>query len=246
MIRPLYKAEEPFMEVPVGHGFQGVMMYDDKDDKVQCHLCGKWYSFLAPHLSSTHKLTSIDYKLEFGLPMNIGLCSQEFSRKKSVYALRMIEDLKPGFGDHAGKKLPAGFHKRRNYVRKQRKVYPAYQNKFGLCALQMKSRYEVVAEIVKRSPTKADIEQYDPKLERAMYRNYGGINGFKKAHGIPQRFKQTGHSEIAIAAFIRKLSHDLHRKPKSIDVKAGADISRQTIYNKFGSWEAALQYSGLK
>ena len=36
MIRPLYKSVEPFMEVPMGHGFLGVVMYDEDDDKVQC------------------------------------------------------------------------------------------------------------------------------------------------------------------------------------------------------------------
>lgn len=40
MIKPLYKAQAPFMEVKRGYGYQGVVMYDDAEDKVQCHICG--------------------------------------------------------------------------------------------------------------------------------------------------------------------------------------------------------------
>lgn len=47
MIKPLYKAQAPFMEVKRGYGYQGVVMYDDAEDKVQCHICGGGSCFQA-------------------------------------------------------------------------------------------------------------------------------------------------------------------------------------------------------
>ena len=35
MIKPLYKAVEPFMEVKSGYGYQGVLLYDDIADRLQ-------------------------------------------------------------------------------------------------------------------------------------------------------------------------------------------------------------------
>ena len=66
MIKPLYKAIEPFMEVKRGHGYQGVVMYDDIEDKLQCHICGKFYENLGQHIWMGHKIKSADYKIDFG------------------------------------------------------------------------------------------------------------------------------------------------------------------------------------
>lgn len=245
MIRPLYKAHEPFMEVPTGHGFQGVIMYDDKEDKIQCHLCGKWFAFLTPHLNREHRKTADDYRLAFGLPMRIGLCGAAVSRQRSVNARHLIAENK-GFSASAGK-LSKNFHKKRRYKRKPGSLHAASVNRVGLCLLQMKARYEVVAHTVGHYPTKAEIKQYDPRLERAMVRRHGGLNGFRKVHGLPLRYKRPViHTEIVIAAFLRNLSRELQRKPRSVDILPGEAVSRQTIYNKFGSWEAALQYAGIR
>ena len=234
------------MEVQRGHGFQGVMMLDDVEDRVQCHICGKWFKMLAGHLGKAHDTNTLDYKIEYGLPLKIGLCSPTMSAVKSRLTLARFKGKRDGFTRSAGT-FVRGFHKRRKYRRAYSERKTAFhRNKFGICELQMKSRYDVVQQMCGHVPDQEEVRKYDQKLYKAMWNYYKGLNGFRKAHGIPLKFGQTGHSEIAIAAFLRKLAFDLKRRPNSMDVKAGGDISRQTIYNRFGSWKAAMAYSGIK
>ena len=47
------------------HGEIGVLAEDG--ERVQCHICGKWFKFLDPHLRKAHVVSSADYKSTFGL-----------------------------------------------------------------------------------------------------------------------------------------------------------------------------------
>ena len=85
MIRSLYKAQEPFMLAPDGHGYMGVVMYDDVTDSVQCHICGKWFEHLGIHSVKGHKLSADEYKLRFGLTMRTALCGKEISTFRAKF-----------------------------------------------------------------------------------------------------------------------------------------------------------------
>jgi predicted transcriptional regulator len=48
----------------------GELPYDPDDDRVQCHLCGRWYrSIGSSHLYRVHGWTLDDYRDAFHLPM---------------------------------------------------------------------------------------------------------------------------------------------------------------------------------
>lgn len=49
------------------HGQLGVLSYDAIEDKVQCHICGKWFRGLNNHVFRTHGWAADDYREEFGL-----------------------------------------------------------------------------------------------------------------------------------------------------------------------------------
>jgi len=63
------------------HGELGVLEYDLVEDKVRCHVCGRWRVYLAPHLRWYHDLTPDEYREEFGLNMGQPLCTPTLSEK---------------------------------------------------------------------------------------------------------------------------------------------------------------------
>jgi len=56
--------EERAMKI---YGNVGIVAYDPVEDKLQCHLCGKWRRGLSTHVVKAHGWTADDYREEFGL-----------------------------------------------------------------------------------------------------------------------------------------------------------------------------------
>lgn len=63
-------------------GEVGLLAYDAIEDKVQCHMCGKWFQFLPGHLRK-HGVTGFEYKEQFGLNRSHALCGKANSRYRS-------------------------------------------------------------------------------------------------------------------------------------------------------------------
>lgn len=242
MIRPLYKAEAPFMEVNVGHGFQGVIMYDDKEDKVQCHLCGKWYRHVGLHAQGAHKIASDDYKDRFGLTRKIALCATSVSSTRSgvMNRLRSSGRMPPC------KRLSRAFYKRRKFRNGQATV--SFKNRNGLCDLQMFTRYQVVKKIVGHEPTCLELRKYDSAL-MGVIGNRGTLNSYKKSIGEQTRSKaRPSIPDIELIAMLRKWAHENNSRPRSSDfVVAKNGYPGRTVFCKhFGSWNNALRTAGLK
>lgn len=53
----------------------------DDGEKVQCHLCGKWFTTLPLHLIKTHKTEIDKYKEQFGLNRTQPLVSKKHSER---------------------------------------------------------------------------------------------------------------------------------------------------------------------
>ncbi len=49
----------------------------DDGEKVQCHLCGKWFSHLGNHALYKHKIAPDDYRAVYGLNRTTGLISNK-------------------------------------------------------------------------------------------------------------------------------------------------------------------------
>lgn len=79
----LYHYKEPFMKFEGGFGFQGVLLFDGKTDKVQCHLCGNWMDYLPNHLMREHSMKASAYKDLVGLRQSTALLN-EAQREKLI------------------------------------------------------------------------------------------------------------------------------------------------------------------
>lgn len=62
----------------------------DDGEKVQCHICGKWFFALSTHLSRRHKMGAEDYKALYGLNRGTSLISEAYKRQlRDIHSDRM-------------------------------------------------------------------------------------------------------------------------------------------------------------
>lgn len=253
MIRPLYKAQEPFMEAPAAHGFLGVIMYDDKEDKVQCHICGKWMEHVGGHINKAHGVSGEDYKDRFGLAQRIALCGSGYSAKRREIADKGVASGTFKAVMRAGEHTPRRIAYRRNPKVRPGNSALSVKNRHGLCELQMFGRYEVVKKIVGREPLSPDLQKYDSQLLGAIYKSYESLNKYKKHIGRPE-WKKGAHeqnSDIELVAHLRKWAHEHKRRPTAKDFQPGSIVGRGyprylVFFRRFGSWSNALQTAGIK
>ena len=242
-IETLFKAEAPFAPVANGHGFMGILLLDKMEDKIQCHLCGRWFKWLEPHLRRTHETTTHLYKRQFGLPLSFPLCSRGLSHSKSKSSSRQ-ENLK-----HLARVRCRDIRthlttSRRKQYAKYSRTSAAFLNKHGLCHDQILRRFLIVADTVGKEPSEAELRQHDPPLEVAIRRRYGSLNTFRKQEGFMIVKKHPILSDDSILAAIRSKARRLRRIPRPSDFRAGPP-GRTSIINRFGSWNRALETAGF-
>jgi hypothetical protein len=252
MIKPLYKAVEPFMEVKRGYGYQGIVLHDDVNDTIQCHLCGKFFDNLGQHIWMKHKTKSADYKIEYGLTLRTPLCSTKRSNNLRQIAEQRLKEgtLKPAKASDAARM--ANRNKKHNYKYRRQGSNMLLKNRNGLCELQIKYRYDIVSDIVKRIPMQSDILKYDRKLFYCgIVPNYGNLNNFRESIKV-KSMKWEDYSRITkekLIAELRKIRFDEHKLPKTTMFMNGnrnEKPSLQCYYRNFGSWSNALRMAGLK
>lgn len=245
----LFKARPPFQKVSDGDGFGyfGVILYDKNKDKIQCHLCGKWFFFIGgSHLHRKHKMPLGLYRERFGLPISFGLCGKRVSALRAKTA-----------NNHVEKIMPWTKGEKHRYAVKCRKYKSngrdraSWKNSIGLCDLQKYDRFRIVQAMAGReSPTNKEIKKYDSQLWGALTREPGSINGWRDRNGIdtrPRGQMMEPYGEIAVLAALRKWADEFNRVPTSRawNKNHNGYPGLTTIVRYFGSFRAALSRSGL-
>src|SRR2546430_4055715 len=64
------------------HGEPGVLAVEPDGGRVQCHACGRWFRFLASHVTQIHRLTADEYRAVFGLRTRTGLMSPAMKERR--------------------------------------------------------------------------------------------------------------------------------------------------------------------
>lgn len=73
------------------YGEIGVVRFED--DRMQCHICGRWYKNVGQHSWQSHELNSDEYREAFGLNHQQALVSPELSE-------RLRQNMKQRYIDH--------------------------------------------------------------------------------------------------------------------------------------------------
>jgi len=67
-------------------GERGVLATDG--EKIQCHICGKWFRAIGPHAAQKHAMSADEYREEFGFNRSTGLVS---TASRAKYRFNAIE-----------------------------------------------------------------------------------------------------------------------------------------------------------
>lgn len=240
-VETMFKVEPPLTPSKSEFGYVGVLLRDRNEDKIQCHLCGGWFTSLAKHVNMKHELSCAKYKEEFSLPPNFPLISFGLSERFARNAInnKQIKRLEKSRKHYKATEFSK--RKQKDYYKTE-----AYLNSKGLCKKQMLTRYLAVADIVGRDPSAKELREHDPNLLYAIFRRFNNsLNKFRESYGLMTRgekYKIMEESEIigAIRDFVKK--H--HKVPSSKDFVKGSP-NYSTIVKKFGSFRRALAVSGV-
>jgi hypothetical protein len=239
----MFPAQGPFVKTKTDFGYSGVVEYDETNDTIRCHECGKWFHYLGPHLRAIHKTTTSAHKIKFGLNLNMPLCGKRLSEQRRN---QLTEQNKM----EGWKKIKR--RSRRAVSKKKRQngnATEASKNRYGLCDLQMKTRYEFVKAEVGHQPTTQELKKHDPALLSAIERRSGTLNKFRESIGDRPMTAQEHQmvSEADLMALLRKWAKENGRVPRAADFKKATGEYPQytTYYGRFGSWSNAISLAGL-
>lgn len=245
-IETLFKVEPPLesLEEKGYFGFIGVVLRDKVKDKIQCHMCGEWVSFMGSHVKK-HKLRLIEYRKKFGLPLSFPLCSLAFS--KAISKSAQSEERKQRCRDISkisAKKANIASHKARgNWMYGFKN--PARDNMYACCKEQLRKRYEIVADIIGKNPGYKEIALYDKSLYSAISRRYGTLNKFREECGYEINKHHAPIETIQIISKIIDYFNQHKRPPTSAYFRTGTP-TMTAIYNHFGSFKRALHCAGIE
>lgn len=248
-IRPLNdKVQAPFMPVSQGHGYLGTLLYDENEDKIQCHECGDWFERLAPHLQSDHLLKARDYKEKYELNYTTALQIPSVSRKQSIRSEFMHrlnfetvgkEEIKQKMRDMQRKGVLS--RKRRNF-----RFTVEMMNKYGSCPKQIEERFVNIIEKLGHTPSFDELRKEDHSLLSVLYRRFKSYRNALAYFGLKgkRRFshKEYGRKNIKLA--LEKFVDEERRLPNPQDTKTGFLPDYETVRKYFGgSWIKARAYA---
>jgi hypothetical protein len=149
----------------------GRLTFSTDGNKLQCHLCGRYFRNLcSSHVPRIHHMSAYDYKELFGLCNTIGLTGRE-TKTKSAQAHW------PALTHHAGKHARAGGLLSSEPVRLQARLIRG-QNSKGkpnrahvAISENAKQRFELWQQL------RSDGASYQ---EMAKQFRYGSVDGFRK------------------------------------------------------------------
>jgi len=237
-IETVFKVAPPLEKLDKGFfGYKGIILRNTLTDKLQCHMCGKWFKGLNIHIFRKHKIKAKNYKRLFGLPLSYGLVSRSTSTKMSKNGQANVKYLK-------GKRNPtkAGNSKtwENDYMRKSK----SFLNQHGACNEQIERRFLIVADIIGKEPSQEDLIKYDHSLWTIIRRRFKNLNTFRKKMGYSIRKRSKLFTDDQLLAHLRKVYKKSRAIPSPKNFRKGSP-NAETIRNHFGSWAKALSLAGI-
>jgi ribosomal protein S27E len=254
-IYPLYKEQmhEPYMEAHDGDGYQGVILYDKKKDKIRCDVCKEWVMQIGGHSKLKHKISAREYRDKFGFTYNVPLCTPSISKKRSDAAIKGIQE-KTLFTFTKGHSNKYTQFERKKHSVSLRKAGSKISrlNKKGLCDAQIHSRLIIVRDMVGKSSlgmiTPADILQNDESLYDYINRKYGGVKGTIDKFGLSETNRPLNavkYTDADLIAKLRMYTINNKRSPSSHDLYKTGLPDVKAFRRVFGSWRRAKMMAGL-
>ena len=220
----------PFQPLKEGYGFLGVVAEDSETNKLQCHICGKWFYGLNSHIRQIHD--SIDnYKKTFSLSMGTALLDKSHRLKHSEVMT----------GLH--KKYPKKFENRnpRPHSTKGVKLSVERQNKFGTCDLQIATKITNIYNRLGRTPRMFELEKYYGRsfcyLIKNRYKSYAKICRQLNLPQIKDRYAQKYSKQYFIDKGVRAImeNHTPFETKKMLEVREWKSLNH--YFGSVISWK---------
>lgn len=227
--------KEPLVPVKDGYGFEGVLLFDEWSEKVQCHICGKWKTGLGSHVAS-HGITAKEYKDQFGLRQGTALVG-EVTRERLV---------KNGVANrrYLTKEANArGIRRANAAARVSQRVGRTpleTKNKMGICPAQ-------ILDAIQQNP-EWHRDTAPQSLASAAIRTFGSWSKARAEAGLVPRnvnWREQFDREVAVQG-LRVFFDQHHRAPKRSDMRRGMLPYTTAQYERgFGTWNQAMLAAGI-
>jgi hypothetical protein len=229
-----YNYKEPFMKFKDGFGYEGVLLYDEVDGSVQCHLCGKWFESLGHHVNRAHNIKSSAYKLKVGLNQSSALISEKLREKLILAGRNSLAQRLANLSLPKKKKDKSAFP---NNTRQK-------QNRTGNCPMQLLERIRDKAEEVGRTPTALELENVVSKKTIKMI--FGTMANAIRLAGLSPRLRGSGvtyktYTKEEILQIMINFKKVNKRDPLMSDSKRGLIPSWGAFVKHFGSFNNAKE-----
>jgi alkylated DNA nucleotide flippase Atl1 len=238
----LYDYKSPFMAYEGGYGFQGVLLFDGKTDKIQCHLCGAWEKSLQHHLKREHALNVSTYKDRVGLSQTTALISESTREKLIAHNIgKRIQNLQ----NRKGKSHSTETREKIRETLKKNSM--ELKNKRGTCPLQLLTRLKAVYEKVGEEDFTTDCVPF----YEALIKTYGTFAEACRRAGVPCKARNVPPSRMkytkeSIVEWVREFINQNGRAPKEKDFLANNKRRiYQAISRRFGIQEIIKEARAL-
>lgn len=234
-------AKEPLMPATGNHGFLGVISYNKTRDKIQCHICGKFFRSLngSGHLR-LHSTTNDEYKKQFEIARTVALVS-ESTREKQLQNFMNRTDVwrKPI------KEFSTNEQRRKASVGKKRRIYT--RNRTGHCPLQLLEPIKTLAEKLGHTPNGEDFRrEYNRKFISTINQTYGSFNEALKVAGFEPRPRcELKYTEDELVEMMKNFYDRFGRTPANTDFKRGYLPLQKHYIKRFGNMNRARVRSGV-
>lgn len=222
----------------------------EKDGKVQCYECGKWFKHLGIHLK-WHKISSEDYKKKYGFSKLAGLCNREISRKRSALSSRICLENK----ERSIETLILARAKRTsNKLKKINNPYYSIQAKNGrnTCPAQYEERFKLLIAKLGKNLGAIEAEKIDCGAVHWAKRTFGSWNNAKEKFGLKPNdiCKRKEESELiyGLREYVKKFGQLPWGAKKYNEHKRlnGFEFSIDSYVRHFGSRVKAWGHCGIR
>lgn len=261
--------KEPLREVEGGYGYLGTVSQTVDGELIQCHICGKLFRKLGPHIYNSHNnMKAVEYKDKFKLSKKTPLMSDNAKHDAKIAYLARLKTMSKEEKEHfilKNRNRAKSLSKKniRKRIEKHGHVYQPKEsleakNKKGTCPDQLLNRIKQCAEKLKKTPSKKEFIEHEgtQKYMHCIYRTFGSwLNAVKLAKLKPAESTQSAgnkntdlnrkYSEEYLIEIMRIFTEENQRIPTYTDFNNGLLPDYACYTRRWGSIRMARSAAKL-
>lgn len=236
-----YKEPLRAVEPEKGFGYMGTLAMNEERTHVQCHICGNLYKSVGGHLR-LHRISSEDYRKEFGLGITTALIGEEYRLERQRSAVKNLGG--KGLPKHLegfNAKFKSGEIKRKGHVPSLE-----WRNRKGLCPDQVLEKILDLKEKLGHVPSQEEFiaEHKGRYLASIKFQHGSWIKAVHKL-GLQSADELRRVNTAKLIDDLRDFYERNGRIPMTSDFNRGLLRDKTVYIRKFGSLNNARLEAGM-